>query len=309
MKECYIHIGYPKTATTFLQRVVFKHNVVSGSFFFFKDSEFLLENIITAPIGGFNAVAIKHKINQLNTSAKPILISLERLAGNPFQGGVDGELIANRLKAIFPEAKILVSIRNQSKMIDALYKQYIFQGGGHSFQAFLKDTIRSSLFFNLDYLKFDALIAHYEAHYGRDNILVLPYELLSNFPNAYFDLLNSFFEFNQLNLNQFVTSKRLNSSNQISTTALEFMRFCNGFYSTWAQPRRVFPGIKHHKKLRKHIQGKLGQLLTNKHSEVSYVKLYKKTKQINNHYADSNYLLAQKFDLDLENLGYSMPNL
>lgn len=42
---------------------MFKYNVVFGSFFFFKDIEFLLENIIIVFIGGFNVVVIKYKIN------------------------------------------------------------------------------------------------------------------------------------------------------------------------------------------------------------------------------------------------------
>lgn len=265
------------------------------------------KRLLPPPIAGFDRKSIRLQIDQLNNNNKPIFISLERLAGNPFQGGADGELIANRLKDIFPTAKILITIRNQSKMIDSLYKQYIFQGGGLNFQAFIKGTVRSSLYFSIDYLKYDALVSYYQNQYGKENVLVLPYELLSENPSTYFSRLNSFFDFNKLGHNQFENSKRLNSSYKISTTALEFMRLCNSFYSTWAQPKRVFPGIKYHKKLRKNIQGKLGKLLTNKQSELSYITLHQKAREINDYYGNSNRSLAKEFELNLEDLGYPMP--
>ena len=45
------------------------------------------------------------------------LLSSERFAGNPMSGGHDSKLIAERLKAIFEKATILVVIRRQAEMV------------------------------------------------------------------------------------------------------------------------------------------------------------------------------------------------
>ena len=57
------------------------------------------------------------------------VVSFERFSGNPFSGGYDSKEIADRLVQVFPDARVLVVVREQRSMIVSTYKQYVREGG------------------------------------------------------------------------------------------------------------------------------------------------------------------------------------
>jgi hypothetical protein len=104
-----------------------------------------------------------------------------RLAGQAFSGGHDVKEIADRLKAVLPEARILAVIREQRSIIVSTYKQYVKAGGAASLRAFLEPAADEGLrvpSFDLGYFEYHHLLGYYRTLYGAGNVLVLPYEQL-----------------------------------------------------------------------------------------------------------------------------------
>ena len=66
------------------------------------------------------------------------MICWGRLAGQAFSGGYDTKEIADRLKAVFPDGRIVVVVREQRSMIVSTYKQYLKAGGPSGIEAFLQ---------------------------------------------------------------------------------------------------------------------------------------------------------------------------
>jgi hypothetical protein len=107
-----IHLGLPKTGTTFLQKAIFSN---------FPDINYIERN--------FN-LKTKIQTNKLN------LISEEGLSGSYYRtiNNEDNRFdIANKLKLLFPNAKILLGIREQNKWIRSMYSQAVREGCPHSF--------------------------------------------------------------------------------------------------------------------------------------------------------------------------------
>jgi hypothetical protein len=110
------------------------------------------------------------------------VISHERLSGYPATGGFDAKAIADRLNNIFPRAKILIMVREQKTMIRSFYFQYISDGGSLSFKKLLKSpqpSLHRVPGFDLSFFEYDQAVAYYQQVFGRDNILVLPFEQIS----------------------------------------------------------------------------------------------------------------------------------
>lgn len=111
------------------------------------------------------------------------VLSEERFSA--WQGGVlehpkADELASFRLivckivKAIFPEAKILLITRGYEDLLRSSYSQYVSSGGARSFARFLQEQ-RS---YRLVAMRFDALVEHYGKFFSPTDIKLLPFELL-----------------------------------------------------------------------------------------------------------------------------------
>lgn len=132
-KNIYIHLGLPKTATTFLQKNVFRYS---------KD----LHYVTKIPFSS-------------ETKKKSILISNEAISGSP-QAGKTVERrnkIVKTLSQMYPEAGIIIGIRNKQKWIQSLYKQYIKQGGIKKFDDWYDEI------FDQRHLDFDGYLSLLES--------------------------------------------------------------------------------------------------------------------------------------------------
>ena len=136
-RPIFLHVGMHKTGTTFLQQEVFSkwRGVTSVSF---------------APLN--------YIIKKMGENDNPLLISNEGLAGSPWypwipwRKGFDLKWSENRkvclrnLKALFPDAHILISFRKHLDLILSYYKQYLHEGGYIGFNEFFDiDNNRGSL--------------------------------------------------------------------------------------------------------------------------------------------------------------------
>jgi hypothetical protein len=194
-----IHIGYPKTASSWLQRHVFGDPATGFGWLVtngdsperpHRDSP--VRQLFNLSPFDFDTAALREEFSRLigSVEAKNLVpvISLERLSGSLFSGGHDSALIAERLVCLFPEAKVLVVIREQRSMIVSAYKQYVKVGGALSLARFISPPHSSWAhvpWFELSYFEYDRLLRHYSELFGPERLLVLAYDEFVEDPTAF----------------------------------------------------------------------------------------------------------------------------
>lgn len=202
-KTVFVHVGMPKTGTTYLQEQVFPY--IKGVHFwrdtncdeytaYIKSIQFGNPSQCHWPEHG-------QRIRQYMESFQDdrILISDESLCGGVL-GGIHLNFsnfnnCASILKQVFPEAKLIMTIRRQDAYLESLYRQSLKQGYSQTINRFLNwDDSNFGSYKpygtagpNIDVrsLQYGRYIDTYAGMFGRDNVLVLPQELLLTQPEAF----------------------------------------------------------------------------------------------------------------------------
>ncbi len=200
----FVHVGLHKTGSTFLQHRVFpylkkakmdkkskgldKANAVSET-----EKEF------------FESFLPQNKFSFINNlGLRSLLISEESLSGNILFHYDHSESIPKRLKESLPNGKIILIIRRQVDLVDSLYRQVVLMGYPSSTNTYL--NYRNGRFTNpiysgnlkicgIDVRKQDwfSLVENYHKYFGKENILVIPYELLADDQNYFLGMIFEFF--------------------------------------------------------------------------------------------------------------------
>ena len=129
-----IHIGYPKTASTWFQKSLFpavENYALVG--------KTIIEEQLLKP-GAFSFDPDECRNFFATRFKEPILISDERFLGSfnlGWNNGAYARELSERLNQVFPEATILMVIRNQADIIASAYAQYIKDGGTISIKRYL----------------------------------------------------------------------------------------------------------------------------------------------------------------------------
>lgn len=173
-----IHIGYPKTATTWFQRNFYPHvqNI-------YLPHHNLIKRNIISPFD-LNYSGHNYLDNFTNEAgSKRIIICEENLIGSLQNGGMQGyhtKETASRLKSLFPDAEIVIFIRNQIEMIASAYIQYVKGGGNYSINKYLFDKqydfSNSRMLFSLDFFNYYQVIDFYKNLFGNENVHVFLFE-------------------------------------------------------------------------------------------------------------------------------------
>jgi hypothetical protein len=177
-----IHIGYPKTASTWLQNCVFNGQ---DSPFFSLPAEEGIQQFVLANEFCFCAELARESFRlyleeAANQYRIPVL-SNEILTGDQIKERYWGKIVADRIFATFLKAKILIIIREQKSMILSSYREYVMQGGTEKLARFIGSGYEKPGFGSicrLDFLEYDLLISYYQKLFGSENLLALPFELL-----------------------------------------------------------------------------------------------------------------------------------
>ncbi len=176
-----LHVGYHKTATTWMQKHLF---VPAHGFRQMMDHQAVFDLIVKPHGLRFDPGPARSALAQAMTALQPgevPVISSEVLSGHPFQGGHESDVYAERLARIVPEARILLSIRDQMHIIPSVYMQYLQRGGTMPFDQFFEGTNRPGYFgFTDEHFEYDVLVAHYQSLFGADNVYVLTQESLKS---------------------------------------------------------------------------------------------------------------------------------
>lgn len=117
MRDIYYHLGLHKTGTTFLQ------------------NKYFAKLPITYYKGGQSFIKVIESFS--NTNDK-ILISDENFSGQLFSGKKREQLfkMVHSIKAIHPNAKVIIGFRKHSDFVLSAYKQALHQGDTLSFKSF-----------------------------------------------------------------------------------------------------------------------------------------------------------------------------
>ncbi|HEX2181585.1 MAG TPA: sulfotransferase domain-containing protein [Rubrobacteraceae bacterium] len=191
-----IHIGYHKTGSTWLARHLFRDH--GSGLYAAARPRALHSAFVQVNQFAFDADATREALEPGMREAQardlvPVL-SHERLSGNSHSGGYDSKAIADRLVATFPDARVLLVIREQTSMLVSLYKQYVKRGGAASFERYVGvPPARGPMpAFRFDFLEYHHLIGYYHSLFGAANVLTLTYELLRGEPQVFLARIGEF---------------------------------------------------------------------------------------------------------------------
>lgn len=171
-----IHIGLPKAASTYVKRAYFRRmssNIViprgklieplASKDFAAKDYRSAVADVMSRSRG------------QSESPDDRLILSAENLSGG-FWESADSAQIAENLYSAFPSGRVILIIREQLDYISSVYRFRITKGFKMpTFAEFLKAN-QTSLLTKLCYSK---LIGVYVNHFGKDRVLVIPFEMLA----------------------------------------------------------------------------------------------------------------------------------
>lgn len=169
MRNYLIHVGYPKSGSSFLGEWFHRHPS-----FVFKDFK----------IAGLDSTEdlCQHAIG--NGSEKKYFVVRDMRFSCPIVEEVNGfnnieeyqKNICNTLHSLFPNSKILVVTRGFEAAIKSNHVQYIKEGGVYTLRTLIKNNLDSKwITYNYSYL-----INLYRNYFGPENVIVIPYELLKD---------------------------------------------------------------------------------------------------------------------------------
>lgn len=305
----FIHIGYIKAASTSLQ-AFFK---LSGQLHLV-DRETLCRQIVFWNPFLYDAEAAQEFVAGERASASKsrqvLIVSHERLGGNPHSGHYDSKEIAGRLHDLLPDSQILICIREQMSIFSSIYKQYIRRGGVKKLRDYFMPPRyrsdppfgwRSVPLFDWRSYEYDKLISHYYDLFGKDRCHVLLFEDLVADPQAFFN--------NLANIMNVHTPEDFDVSRVrypgIPDNQVERQRIINSFISPWMSLRDPNPFQRQW--IRKFVSILLILLpfLAKRYSE-KYRCVDEIREMFQGKFVESNRRLALLIDRNLSESGYEV---
>jgi hypothetical protein len=300
----YIHIGYPKTGTSFLQREIFP-KVEGINYIRRKAVREQTQRIRSQDEFSFDDERTRAEI-QSHFRPGTNVISNETFTGAVFFKSINNKLIADRLARLFPEAGIIVTIRNQYEMIESLHREHIRMGGTMSFSKFVgfnRGSFTPSYLLddstvNPEMFNYQKLLDYYVRLFGRDRVLVLPYEELLTDAGSFVERILSF-----VGVGQPPDFRNVPVNQGYGASQMRVARVLNRFLKSRLNPRGVIPafslpglGRVNVKLLRRALQSNtsfrlLGRRIVGNDEIKSAIKAL---------FHDANLELSRRFDLRLD---------
>lgn len=275
MQNITIHIGMPKCASTTLQRGFFS-KIPSISYIGLGDNN---------PVKSFDKIFFKEKmyydhkeileeIKTVKGLEKPLVISREASLVHPFphyKQFLDKTTIAERYKELFPDAKIVLIIRNQFNFHKSMYHQVIHNKELKVRKRYNK-WIQKNIKISEEYTHFDSIFE--SADY-----------------NKIYELYNKLFN----NVKVFIFE-------EITTDFKSFMKseLCDFIGINGDEAIKYFDNIRYNKR-HSYYPFPINLIMKN----IDNDKLSKESKKyIYNYYKESNRALSDKLGFDLKKFNY-----
>lgn len=168
MENSILHIGYPKTGTTWFQKKFYPN---------ISDIEFYDHHKLKAIIGDYkNRTEASQTKSVFNNCKKRIVVCDENMIGNAMHFNEN----AAYFKKVFGPCQVVIFLRNQLEKFASNYSEYIKAGGTDSVKRFLF-TKGDELYGGSKHL-YHNLIETYINAFGRDNIHVFLFEAFRENP-------------------------------------------------------------------------------------------------------------------------------
>jgi len=300
------HIGYHKTATTFLQRALFEtsprfHRVVQRDIFWRLIYPHALEFDVESA-----RQFVADNVAMATANDSLAVFSNERLSGGHHTGGHDSLELAQRIRACSPNARILLFVREQKSLLQSLYAQYVKGMGCASLAEYCNPsyTRHTKELFNPVTLEFDRLVSEYMKRF--DQVLVLPVEWLKENPDEVLCRILDFFGLPESRRAGLTLKSRRPRNVSRPATVRRIDRILHPLRSrniphvgsTYYNPvGRAFAGLTSRavsllplQPLDRYFHGK----------ERAYIEEF-----IGDRYSDSNRRLSKLIGMDLSTFGYS----
>ena len=169
--EILLHVGMHKTGTTFFQWNVFHYLNVNYLWHVFYRSwcRDLLD-----PTKKIDTKKIKENFSRILRTDKINLITEENIYTYQFSKEDDRFVLLDRIKQVFPDAKVIFGTRNKDENLVSWYVEYVAVGGVLDFQGFLDKHM------NLEKLDYEPYVKKLIEYYGKENVFVYSLEELKN---------------------------------------------------------------------------------------------------------------------------------
>jgi hypothetical protein len=296
-----VHIGYHKTASTWLQLCVFPHlgQVRYGD----PILRYLLADLATAPAESFFAAPFERVFRQSQEGATlPVLLSDEGVSGSLWDGYGAGPRSAERLAKVLPDSRILVLVRRQDDMLRSIHGQYVNEGGTRSLGDFLSGRRIEGSRLSLEHLEYDKLVRLYVDLFGRDRVRVMPYEYLRAQPSPF---LHDLCAFVGSELSGRVSARRQNRS--LTVPSLWLLRTWNRlFRQSRFNPQPVVRALPGGRRARNLLQGRVDPILRRLAGNLVSTKEDRTLEEIAARFSASNRRLQQFCADSLSEWGYPL---
>ncbi len=188
-----LHVGLHKCASTWLQNGLFSDADAGFTAPWGGMSHIAVTQFVALDPLVFDADAARRTLTRaldpgFDPGDKTVVLSHEALSSRPHHGKYFAPDVAHRLKAVFPNAKIMLIFREQRKILYSLYGEHIRNG----FRSTLREFIGTgseppgwTAPIELSFFEYDRLIAMYRSVFGVDKVLALPLELLRADPSEF----------------------------------------------------------------------------------------------------------------------------
>jgi len=287
MKRLILHIGYPRTATTWFQKRFFP---------FVKNFEYISDS--------YNFVYGFEKIKKYPNR---LIISNEEITAIKLGGEVDIAFMLNRMKNIidyYDRIDCLVIVRRQDDIIRSAYTYYIQSGGYYNFDKYWKRMKRIN---KIRQWKYYSYLQALEQYMYKDFFLhIFPYEDFAKNNNDFIKKLSSRLQidvdFHKINYKPRNSSPSLLSLAVVRRLNRFFYGYVNPYNNRLAEELGIKTNKKHIKGIRIPIKIIIGTFNLISFSKFDLSHVIKK--DIWNTFKEENRKLDEKYHLGLKEYGY-----
>jgi hypothetical protein len=194
-----IHLGYERTSTTMHQKHVFpNHERIRylGKPFTDQGVRNAFYELTCHDAAHYDEVACRKALLASVRSSGAFSAACNILSDEIMLSpqSVDIDVLIRRLQTVFGDFKVIITIREQFELFRSWCEHVLFKHEYGSLESIIAyqlkfRTRRDSLLSFLDYYQYYSFLCD---KLGRDQVLMLPYELLRRHPSTYANLLGNF---------------------------------------------------------------------------------------------------------------------
>lgn len=314
--QVFIHIGVPKTATSTWQENVFsKHKDINYLGIPFKDDGIaeLMERIVNEDSLFYNESKSRDLFDKCigNRIAgdKPTLLSFEvltKVAQRPFnKGAADFGLVAQRIRQLFGDAKLILTIREQKSQLVSMYLQlcqrWYKRGDYIPFDSWIYSQLGHPDHMWIPSVLYSDIARYYEKLFGCGSLTVFLFEEFVNDESAYAGKISGY-----LGVDGDITLELLRQGRERGESIINPRISSRKFKYMQLRDTYVPQGFRRYiKPLAPLCMRKGMDEFFEKGAGAKVVINKNISRQLDDYYRENNRELRDKYKLDLDMYGYA----